>query len=641
MKYRLGLLGVLVIALAGCNFAVGEDKSNPRPTLGTPIMWAGSPTATFTPSATPLPTETLSAAALPTEVPLATALPTETATPLPTETATLPAASETPPPTFTPVTNPTSTPVPTSTPYVPPTATPFMLPTATPYVAPTITPYVAPTITPYVAPTLTFAPPPSFTPVIVPTIAPTQAPVATLAPPAAQVCADCGNLRLRESPGTAGNVLGYLDANTPLTIIGRSADNTWVQVVLTDGSSGWVSAHYLNINIDLNTVGVTGEVVDTTWPTAVPAVSPSGVEVITGISAHARQIYLDGRAKGNLPGVFSKVGDSITVAPYFFHQLIDVYNLADYSYLDGVLHFFYGPSGRGGNPFSANSIAAGNGWSTESVLDPSLADPNLCRSGETPVQCEYRVSRPSIALIMLGTNDSGGLPLAKYQSNLDRIVEITISMGVIPVLSTIPPMHYQAARDARIADYNNIIIATARGYDVPLWNYWRVMTDLPGGGLGPDGVHPSGSPDGFNAHFDQSHLQYGYTMRNLTGLQVLYELWRQVLYDATPGESVNPAPTQPVIGPGPAPAPAPGSCPSVSLTVGTTARVTPGLPNKVRNAPALSAAQIGTIPGEGVFTVIGGPQCADGYQWWQVDYNGLRGWTASGTDTEPWVEPYP
>jgi len=27
--------------------------------------------------------------------------------------------------------------------------------------------------------------------------------------------------------------------------------------------------------------------------------------------------------------------------------------------------------------------------------------------------------------------------------------------------------------------------------------------------------------------------------------------------------------------------------------------------------------------------------------WWQVNYNGLAGWTASGSGTEDWVVPYP
>jgi uncharacterized protein YraI len=65
------------------------------------------------------------------------------------------------------------------------------------------------------------------------------------------------------------------------------------------------------------------------------------------------------------------------------------------------------------------------------------------------------------------------------------------------------------------------------------------------------------------------------------------------------------------------------------------------VPNKMRDAPSLSAVQVGTIPGEAIFIVVGGPQCADGYEWWQINYNGLVGWTASGTSSELWVEPHP
>ena len=80
--------------------------------------------------------------------------------------------------------------------------------------------------------------------------------------------------------------------------------------------------------------------------------------------------------------------------------------------------------------------------------------------------------------------------------------------------------------------------------------------------------------------------------------------------------------------------------PAPQLQVGGYGQVTPGLPNKVRSSPALSAEQTGNIPGEGVFTVLDGPVCAEGLQWWQVNYNGLIGWTADGSGSEYWVEPY-
>jgi hypothetical protein len=78
------------------------------------------------------------------------------------------------------------------------------------------------------------------------------------------------------------------------------------------------------------------------------------------------------------------------------------------------------------------------------------------------------------------------------------------------------------------------------------------------------------------------------------------------------------------------------------LSIGTYARVTPGLPNTVRSgAGAAGTQRIGTIPAGGQFSVIGGPQCApDGRWWWYVNYRGLIGWTAEGDPRQGyWLEP--
>ena len=642
-----GFLISLLVLLAGCNFAVGnsDQKTSARPTLGTPILWALAPTETPLPTGTssvtntPVPSETVPPSAA---VPTSTTVPANTVV-IPTSTT---APSLTAVPTNTPI-PPSITPPPSLTPQVLPsttasrTATSVPIATAIPTVisAPTQEIIVPTTAPPTSAPVQPFAPPPTFTPVV----QATQTPVPTSAP-SAQVCDTCGNLRLRASPGTAGNVLGYLDANTSVTIIGRTQDNVWVQVVLVDGSSGWVAAQYLNLNIDLNTVSVTGEAKDTSYPTSVPVVGPGGIDVVSGVTSHSRQIFLDGRAKGNSAYTFTRVGDSISASPYFLTGIgSNSYSLGQYSYLQGAINFFSGPNGRGANPFAAASIAARNGWSTESALSPGLADPGVCHSGETPLECEYRVVKPSVALIMFGTNDSGGMPSGTFAANLSRIVEISINMGVIPVLSTIPPKHYNPATDGRVPEFNQIIIATARTYDIPLWNYWSVMSQLPSEGLGSDGVHPSVPPSGVSVVFDANNLKYGYAVRNLTALQVLYTLWQQVLYDgnnAVPA-TAPPSQPQPTASSGGTTSGDCSNAPAPRLTVGAQARITPGLPNKVRAAPSMDAAQVGQIPGEGVFAVVGGPACADGYRWWQVNYNGLVGWTASGSGGDYWVEPYP
>ncbi len=98
--------------------------------------------------------------------------------------------------------------------------------------------------------------------------------------------------------------------------------------------------------------------------------------------------------------------------------------------------------------------------------------------------------------------------------------------------------------------------------------------------------------------------------------------------------------------PPPPPPPAPACALPTRLSAGGQGRVTPGLPNVIRTAPGTQSSGsnsqvIGQIPGGGQFTVLAGPQCGtDGRWWWQVNYQGLVGWTAEGEGTSTyWTEP--
>lgn len=89
-----------------------------------------------------------------------------------------------------------------------------------------------------------------------------------------------------------------------------------------------------------------------------------------------------------------------------------------------------------------------------------------------------------------------------------------------------------------------------------------------------------------------------------------------------------------------APVTCPGSLVS-RLRVGEKGRVTPGDANNLREQPSTSAARIGQIPGSGEFLILDGPVCAAGYAWWQVNYNGLIGWTVESGNGEYWLEMRP
>jgi uncharacterized protein YgiM (DUF1202 family) len=81
------------------------------------------------------------------------------------------------------------------------------------------------------------------------------------------------------------------------------------------------------------------------------------------------------------------------------------------------------------------------------------------------------------------------------------------------------------------------------------------------------------------------------------------------------------------------------TAPPPRLVVGRTGRVTPGLPNNIRQSPTSNSALLGQIPTGGVFTVLAAPVCANGFYWWQVNYNGIVGWTPEGGSGQYWIEP--
>ncbi|MBI1256943.1 MAG: SH3 domain-containing protein [Chloroflexi bacterium] len=87
-----------------------------------------------------------------------------------------------------------------------------------------------------------------------------------------------------------------------------------------------------------------------------------------------------------------------------------------------------------------------------------------------------------------------------------------------------------------------------------------------------------------------------------------------------------------------------GDCMSVSsrLSAGGYARVTPGLPNVLRSQPNRRAGSmiLANLPAGSIFSVVGTPICAEGMIWWQINWNGLSGWTAEGQYSTYWLEPY-
>lgn len=82
--------------------------------------------------------------------------------------------------------------------------------------------------------------------------------------------------------------------------------------------------------------------------------------------------------------------------------------------------------------------------------------------------------------------------------------------------------------------------------------------------------------------------------------------------------------------------------PARRLAVGMTARVTftDGTPNILRSGPGKTFGRIASMLEGTQMTVIGGPTCASGYWYWQVQTSRFgTGWTAEGDSFSYWLEP--
>lgn len=241
-------------------------------------------------------------------------------------------------------------------------------------------------------------------------------------------------------------------------------------------------------------------------------------------NAQIRDIYLRGQQLGNRPDVFSTVGDSITVSPYFLYPIgYGFYTLGEnQAYLEPLIAYYRAGVAQSTNPFMHRSLAAHVGWAAWGALDPTLTSEIAC-GADNPLVCEYRLTRPSIALIMYGANDVGYRTPYQFRADMTEIIQISMRMGVIPVISTIPPQPNTAAQ---VTQFNGILREIAETYHLPLWDYHGVMVNLPNMGLTWDNLHPSHPPseDISTADFTGENLRYGYNIRNLTALEMLYSV---------------------------------------------------------------------------------------------------------------------
>lgn len=237
--------------------------------------------------------------------------------------------------------------------------------------------------------------------------------------------------------------------------------------------------------------------------------------VVPIISQSSHELYAHGIALGNDPRAFSKIGDGGISTAWFlsaFDLSTNHYNLGEHRSLASVIENFQGSFERFG-------FAARRGFNTQKILDPSSNnDSSPCKPDESPLDCELRSNRPSIAIISLGTNQVW--QPEQFETGLRTILDVLISSGVLPILST---KGDNLEGDHRI---NRTIACLAQEYNIPLWNFWAAIQALPDQGLQPDLEHLTYYR---SSEFDNPiALQHAWTIRNLTALQTLEAVWQSV-----------------------------------------------------------------------------------------------------------------
>ena len=228
--------------------------------------------------------------------------------------------------------------------------------------------------------------------------------------------------------------------------------------------------------------------------------------VPSGLGPRVQEIYQKGLALGNQPNVFTVVGDC-DATPTWFLGDFDLgprhYNLGKYTDLQGEIDYFQGS-------FSHQSLAVRRGFVAASVLAPFWADPKQCNKGETPLSCELRISHPSFAFVLLGTNDYNHREV--FEENMRKILDALIEKGVVPILAT------KADNTEGDHSLNATIARLAYEYQLPLWNFWAAVQPLPKHGLDTDLTHLTWAANDFS---DATRMQSAWPWRNLTALQTL------------------------------------------------------------------------------------------------------------------------
>jgi lysophospholipase L1-like esterase len=162
------------------------------------------------------------------------------------------------------------------------------------------------------------------------------------------------------------------------------------------------------------------------------------------------------------------------------------------------------------------------------------------------------------AIVMLGSNDihRSRWDAADWRRRLEDLLVAIADLGIVPVLSTIPP-RVEHLEDGRVGEANDAVRVLARQLALPLADYHALVIatrpgDWQGTLLAEDGVHPSAGGGGRD--FSRQGLEFtdGYAQRSKLVLDVAERL-RPLLaraYDSETQAACGASRTRPARGSG-------------------------------------------------------------------------------------------
>ncbi|MFO7586319.1 MAG: hypothetical protein R6W69_16450 [Anaerolineales bacterium] len=187
------------------------------------------------------------------------------------------------------------------------------------------------------------------------------------------------------------------------------------------------------------------------------------------VSPAMREVYLRGQSNGLNPRAISIFGDCQSAPEEFLGYYIN--NLDAYAALPSELQETvdrFAESLTRSSPTSQPGVTAGallwSGWPD--------GDFSNCLENENPAACELRNHRPAIVLINIGTH---------YEDRNERymrmLIEMLLEQGSIPIIT----FKADNREGNHAINLGNAALITE--YQIPYWNLWAAVDELPGHNL--------------------------------------------------------------------------------------------------------------------------------------------------------------